>query len=220
MKKFSFPYWQNVLGRIEEHVKGELPSVSEIGMASSDPFKVLISTIISLRTKDKVTLESSLKLFERADGVEKMSRLTGEEISELIYPAGFFRKKGETIREICLILIESYDGKVPRTREDLLSLPGVGLKTANLVLSLGWGIPAICVDIHVHRIANRMGWVKTSKPDDTEKALRMILPVEYWISLNEDLVLFGQKECTPLSPHCSRCPLSPFCPRIGVERHR
>ena len=220
LKKYSSGYWKEVTGIIAQHVKGGWPSVSEISRESADPFKVLISTIISLRTKDKVTFESSARLFAIADTPEKTVALESEEISRLIYPAGFFRKKGENIREISRIILEQHNGCVPKERDALLALPGVGLKTANLVLSLGWGIPAICVDIHVHRISNRMGWVTTKTPDDTEKALSRILPVDYWISINELLVLYGQQVCTPLSPRCSLCPLNSFCKRIGVDKHR
>ena len=162
MKKPDRNYWDRVLGTIADHVEGTLPSVTEIGRDSADPFKVLISTVISLRTKDKVTLESSLRLFARAGTAEDMLKLDEDEIASLIYPAGFYKTKAKNIKEICSRLNEE-GGIVPQDRESLLSLPGVGLKTANLVLSQGWGIPAICVDIHVHRIANRMGWSKRKK---------------------------------------------------------
>ncbi|MDC7223748.1 MAG: endonuclease III [Spirochaetales bacterium] len=218
-KEFNEEYWDQVLPIIKESVKGSLPSVSEIGRDSSDPFKVLISTIISLRTKDKVTFESSLRLFEKADSPEAMSQLETDKIAELIYPAGFYKTKAENIKKICRIILEG-NGEVPRSKESLLALPGVGLKTANLTLSLGWGIPAICVDIHVHRISNRMGWVETGKPDDTEKELCRILPLKYWIPINELLVLFGQQICTPLSPYCSNCPLKNLCPQLNVEKSR
>jgi endonuclease III len=218
-KQFDQTYWDRVLGIIKKSTEGELPSVSEINRESSDPFKVLISTLISLRTKDKVTLESSLRLFKKAETPEAMELLEEEKIADLIYPAGFYKTKAKNIKEICRILLKK-NGIVPQTKEGLLALPGVGLKTANLVLSLGWNIPAICVDIHVHRISNRMGWVNTTKPDDTEKALQKILPVIYWIPINELLVLFGQQICTPQSPYCTSCPLSSYCPRQGVSKNR
>lgn len=180
---------------------------------------MLISTIISLRTKDKVTFESSIRLFEKAETAESMVKLEAEEIAELIYPAGFYKTKADNIKKICRLILDE-GGEVPQTQEGLLAYPGVGLKTANLVLSLGWGIPAICVDIHVHRIANRMGWVKTTKPDDSEKALRKILPLKYWIPINELLVLYGQQICTPQSPHCSRCALNQLCPQKNVNKSR
>jgi endonuclease III len=213
-------YWDKVLAVIEDTVTGTLPSVSEIGRETSDPFRVLISTVISLRTRDEVTFSASMRLFERADTPRDMLALPEEEISRLIYPAGFYRTKAQNIKRICGILQNDFGGAVPGDREHLLSLPGVGLKTANLVLSLGLNIPAICVDTHVHRIANRMGWVKTAKPDDTEKALSHILPEKYWIPINELLVLYGQQICHPLSPRCSVCPATIYCLRNGVERHR
>jgi len=161
-----------------------------------------------------------MRLFEIADTPRDLQALSEEQIAELIYPAGFYKMKAGKIKRICEILLNDFAGTVPGDREQLLSLPGVGLKTANLVLSLGLNIPAICVDTHVHRIANRMGWVKTLKPDDTERDLSLILPVEYWIPINELLVLYGQQICHPLSPRCSICPASAFCFRNGVDRHR
>ncbi len=214
-------YWYETLSLIEKDISGEdgiePPSVT---VAGDSPFIILISTIISLRTKDKVTEEASLRLFEKADTPQKMLDLSAEEISKLIYPCGFFRKKGVSIREICRTILEEYEGKVPKTKEALTKLSGVGLKTANLVLSMGYNIPAICVDIHVHRIANRFGWVKTLKADRTERDLSLILPKEYYIPINHMMVKFGQKTCTPISPHCSICPLSNRCPSIGVTTRR
>jgi endonuclease-3 len=190
-------------------------------MKSGDsPFIILIATIISLRTKDKVTEEASARLFKEAETPLEMSRLSPEKIAELIYPCGFFRKKGESISKICHLIEEKYKGEVPDSKEALMTFPGVGLKTANLVLSMGYHIPAICVDIHVHRISNRMGWVKTSNADKTEAALSKILPLKYHIPINHLLVKFGQKTCTPLSPYCSRCPLTEICPATDVQKTR
>ena len=197
-------YWDVVLGIIEKAVIGALPSVSEIGRETEDPFRILISTIISLRTRDEVTFSASMRLFEVADTPREMLSLSEEQIAEIIYPAGFYKMKAQNIKKICHTLLKDFSGAVPGDREALLSLPGVGLKTANLVLSLGLNIPAICVDTHVHRIANRMGWVNTAKPDDTENKLSLILPEKYWISINELLVLYGQQICHP--------PLSPLLP--------
>lgn len=214
-------YWYKTVQLIQKEVSGpegiETPSVMKMG---ETPFHILIFTIISLRTKDKVTEEASERLFNEADTVEKMGRLSAEEIGSLIYPCGFFRRKGESIEKICRIILEEFKGKVPNDKENLMRFPGVGLKTANLVLSLGFNIPAICVDIHVHRIANRMGWVHTANADKTEAALSELLPVEYHIPINHILVKFGQKTCKPLSPYCSRCPLADFCPAIGVTKKR
>jgi endonuclease-3 len=149
-----------------------------------------------------------------------MIELSKEEIEKLIYPVGFYPTKAGRIIEISRILIEKYEGKVPGSIEQLLELPGVGRKTANLVLAEGYKIPAICVDTHVHRISNRIGYVKTKTPDQTEAELRKKLPEKYWIIYNEILVAFGQTLCRPISPHCSKCPVSDYCKRIGVEKSR
>lgn len=197
-------------------------SVNRIADATSrpDPFRVLLSTLISLRTRDEVTFAASDRLFAVADSPAAVRTLGEERIAELIYPAGFFRTKAGNIIRICDILISRHSGAVPETLEELIALPGVGRKTANLVLGLGFGIPAICVDIHVHRIPNRLGWVRTRTPEETERVLMKVLPQELWIPINEWLVGFGQRVCTPQSPHCSECPFSSTCPRIGVERSR
>ncbi len=197
-----------------------VPSVSEVAGTSENPFLILISTVISLRTKDEVTTEASKRLFSRASEPEKMAALGEKTIQELIYPAGFYRRKAQNIIEICKILLAHYGGKVPKDREALLDLPGVGLKTANLTLSLGYGLPYICVDTHVHRITNRLGWVKSPTPEKTEEALMQVLPKRHWIPVNELLVRFGQAVCTPISPRCSICPLADACPRAGVEKSR
>ena len=198
----------------------ELPSVSLIGQENGTPYKILISTLISLRTKDDVTLSASRRLFERADTPAAMITLANSEIEELIYPCGFFRVKAENILKISKMILEDHGGEVPGSPEELLAFPGVGLKTANLVLSLGFGIPAICVDTHVHRIANRFGWITTTKPDDSVAALESVLPREHWIEINELLVLYGQQICTPRNPRCSECLLSSHCLRKGVEQSR
>lgn len=197
-------------------------SVNRIADADErpDPFKVLISTIISLRTRDEVTIASSHRLFSRASTPPEVGALGETTIEELIYPAGFYRVKAANIVAICSILREKHAGGVPDTIEELVALPGVGRKTANLVLGLGFGIPAICVDIHVHRISNRLGWIVTRTPDQTEKALAAIVPERFWIPMNEWLVGFGQQTCTPQSPWCSRCPVVARCPRVGVTRAR
>jgi endonuclease III len=197
-----------------------LPSVDTIESERSGPWAVLVSTLISLRTKDSVTLPASRRLLDAAPGPEETIALDETRIAELIYPAGFYRTKAKNLRAIAHETIEKYGGMVPGDREALLELPGVGLKTANLVLSVGFGIPAICVDIHVHRIANRRGWIRTSGPDESEKALRGILPEKWWIPANRILVSFGQKICKPVSPHCSQCPVSEGCPREGVSKSR
>lgn len=213
--------WDTAVRNIRNHVLGgETPSVSQIAEQNRDPFRVLISTMISLRTKDSVTLAASNRLFERASGPDELAALTAAEIADLIYPAGFYRTKAGNLKRTSEIMVEKYGGAVPADREGLLSFPGVGRKTANLVLNLGFGIDAVCVDTHVHRISNRLGWVETKTPDETETALMEVLPKRYWIEINELLIRFGQKTCTPVSPFCSRCPLAEECPRRGVTAHR
>ncbi len=195
-------------------------AVTAVAEESRDPFRVLISCLISLRTKDEVTGAASRRLFAKADTPAKMLRLREREIAKLIFPAGFYRTKAQRIREISQTLVNGYKGRVPDTLEELLQLNGVGRKTANLVLTVAYGKPGICVDTHVHRISNRLGWVKTKTPEQTELALRKILPKRYWIPINDWLVTFGQNICQPVSPWCSKCPLQKDCPQIGVRYRR
>ncbi len=197
-----------------------LPSVSTIAEEDNDPYKVLVSTIISLRTKDAVTIEASRRLFAIAPDIRTLASLDSAVISEAIKPAGFYKRKGEQLRKIAEIIRDEYNSEVPSDMDTLLSLPGVGLKTASLVLNLGFGIDAICVDCHVHEIANRIGWVSTKTPEETEKELRRILPMRFWIPLNELLVRYGQLVCTPVSPKCSICPINDSCGKKGVEKSR
>lgn len=173
-----------------------------------------------MRTKDDVTLAASERLFERAPNVWSLAALEEEEIAARIYPAGFYRTKARNLRRIAVTLRDDFGGRVPDTEQGLLALSGVGRKTANLVLGLGFSVPAICVDTHVHRIPNRLGMLSTKNPEQTEEALKESLPKEYWIEINGLLVAFGQQVCTPVSPWCSRCPLADRCPQIGVTRSR
>lgn len=197
-----------------------LPAISTLADENNDPFQVLIATLISLRTKDKVTIEASRRLFERAATPLAMLHLSNQEIEELIYPAGFYRVKANNILKISQILSDKYGGEVPPQKELLMELPGVGTKTANLTLNLGFNIEAICVDIHVHRISNRMGWIATKTPEESEVALEKIMPRHFWIPLNELLVTYGQQICRPVSPICSKCGVYDYCQRVGVERSR
>jgi len=185
-----------------------------------DPWAVLVSTVISLRTKDEVTLSASERLLERARNPAELSGIKEEEIAKLIYPAGFYRNKAASLKKIACILLEQYGGKVPALMEELLALPGVGRKTANLVLNEAFDLDAICVDIHVHRISNRCGWLSSKTPEETEMILRDILPKKYWKRINYLLVLYGQKLCRPVSPFCSRCVIEKHCLRNGVDRSR
>lgn len=196
-----------------------LPSVTLVSR-HHDPFTVLISCILSLRTKDKTTIEASQRLFQVADNPQDMLQLSPRQIQRLIYPVGFYRIKAKVISGICRRLMAQFGGNVPSDRQQLLQFKGVGRKTANLVLGLGYGIPAICVDTHVHRIPNRLGWVRTTTPEQTETALEKLIPKRSWIRLNTYLVAFGQHICLPVSPCCSRCQVYRFCQRRGVRQHR
>lgn len=204
----------------EEMPRYQQPLVEGMGRDRPDPFRILIATILSLRTKDTMTAVVAPRLFAVADTPAAMLALSEERLAELIYPVGFYRNKARTIRQICAILLEKYGGRVPADLDALLALPGVGRKTANLVLTVAYGLPGICVDTHVHRITNRWGYVQTKNPDATELALREKLPPEYWIGINGLLVTLGQNICHPTSPQCSICPVVGYCARIGVTRSR
>jgi endonuclease-3 len=205
---------------IEKQVKEfNIPWVTKVSQRK-DPYKVLVSCILSLRTKDKTTAEASKRLFKVVSTPKEMIKLSKRKIQKLIYPVGFYRNKAKAILEISKKIIRDFSGRVPSRLEDLLSLKGVGRKTANLVLGLGYNRPAICVDTHVHRISNRLGWVKTQNPQGTEEALEKIIPKNYWIRLNTILVAFGQNVCVPISPFCNRCYVNSYCKKIGVNRHR
>lgn len=213
--------WDEQIKALRNRVYGsDLPSVTQIAQDHRNPFRVLISTIISLRTKDEVTSAASRRLFAEADTPSAIAALGEAEISKLIYPAGFYRNKARHIKQSSRILVDEFNGQVPADKDLLLGLPGVGVKTANLTLNLGFGIDAICVDTHVHRISNRVGWVETRTPEETEKDLEKILPKKYWIEINGLLVTYGKGVCTPRSPRCSTCPLSAECPKNGVLRTR
>lgn len=203
----------------EEYPRWAEPIVTEISR-QHDPFKVLISTVISLRTKDETTAESARRLFRLAETPHRMRALSEEEIGRAIYPAGFYRTKAKQIRRISQILTQERDGRVPDSIEELLLLPGVGRKTANLVVTLAYGKPGICVDTHVHRISNRLGYVQTKTPEKTEFALRAKLPARYWIEYNDLLVSYGKHVCTPLSPFCSKCRIESYCDRVRVSKWR
>ena len=185
-----------------------------------DPFRILISCLLSLRTKDKTTSEASARLFALAQTPATLLKLPPPTIERAIYPVGFYRTKAKSIRQICRRLLDVYGGKVPDSIDELVTLSGVGRKTANLVVTVGFQKPGICVDIHVHRISNRWGYVKTKTPEQTEEALRRKLPEQYWITFNDLLVPYGQNLCQPVSPWCSKCKLTEYCDRVGVTRSR
>lgn len=197
-----------------------VPSVTEIARRSRSPFKVLVSTVISARTKDEVTGEAARRLFAVASTPGTLKALSAKRIEELIYPAGFYHTKAKAIRALSAKLVSEFGGRVPDTMEMLLTLPGVGRKTANLVLTLGFGLPGICVDTHVHRVANRLGIIKTKVPAETEACLRATLPKGHWLEINDLLVTFGKTICAPVSPRCSICPIARSCARAEVVRSR
>jgi len=198
----------------------EQPLIDQMHAENQTPFKILIATILSLRTKDSTTAIAAPKLFLLAETPKTMLKLNTVEIETAIYPVGFYRNKAKSILKISRMLIEDFGGDVPQTLDELLLLPGVGRKTANLVLTMGFDLPGICVDIHVHRISNRWGYVQTKNADATELVLREKLSQEYWIAYNQLLVTLGQTLCRPISPICSQCPISHLCPKIGVTRQR
>ena len=202
-----------------ENKKYIVPIVTIVSMTKS-PFMVLISCILSLRTKDKVTAEASNRLFKLADNPEKMLGLSIKSIEKAIYPVGFYKTKAKRIKEICKALLDDYGGVVPDEIDELLKLNGVGRKTANLTVTLGYGKLGICVDTHVHRISNRLGLVKTKTPEQTEFALRKKLPKKHWLIYNDLLVTYGQNLCVPVSPWCSKCKIFKYCKRVGVKKSR
>ena len=206
--------WRDELG-------AEDPSVTTVAENyQHDPWAVLVSTILSLRTKDEVTMIASKRLLEKASDPYKLNNLKQSQIEKLIYPVGFYHNKAASLKKIAHILLLTYKSKVPSTMEELLELPGVGRKTANLVLTEAFDLEGLCVDIHVHRISNRCGWLTSKDPEETEMILRDILPVKYWKRINYLLVLYGQKLCRPVSPFCSRCMITKHCLRNGVDRSR
>jgi len=209
-----------VIAILRQHVKGWTPPLVDDHAPAWTPYQILIATILSLRTKDTLTAQVAPRLFALARTPHAMITHSAEQIEQVIYPVGFYHTKARNILAISHTLIEQYGGAVPNTLEQLLKLPGVGRKTANLVITAGYGLPGICVDVHVHRISNRWGYVTTATPEQTEFALRAKLPPEYWLEYNGLLVSMGQNLCTPTSPWCSRCPLTQFCQRMGVARSR
>ena len=216
--------WDGIFAALEqwrEKERASDPSVSAVAASfRRDPWAVLVSTILSLRTKDEVTLAASERLLKRVPSSAKTRLMEESEIARLIYPVGFYRNKAASIKNISFLLLERFNDKVPPRMEDLLALPGVGRKTANLVLNEAFDIDAVCVDIHVHRISNRCGWLSSETPEETEMILRKILPKKYWKRINYLLVLYGQKLCRPVSPFCSSCVIKKYCDQNGVTRSR
>lgn len=207
-----------LIAKAMEHLPD--PSVTLVGKRWKSPFLVLISCILSLRTKDGTTLPASERLFALADDPASMLTLSLPQIEKAVYPVGFYKTKARTIHGICLDILEKFGGKVPDDIDTLMTMKGVGRKTANLVLTEGFAKPAMCVDTHVHRISNRLGYVRTKTPEETEWALRQKLPRKFWMQYNALLVTWGQNVCKPVSPLCSTCPVKGICQRNGVTVNR
>lgn len=216
----DFPF-QEMMKTLQTLFPDDVPAITKISQQEkNDPYLVLIGTLLSLRTKDETTEKAMEKLIKRAKTPQELLKIPEEELQKLIYPVGFYRIKSRTLRDVSEIIINKYGGQVPDSIDELLTIKGIGRKTANLVITEGFGKPGICVDTHVHRISNRLGVVSTKNPHETEESLRRVLPKQYWIIYNTLLVTFGKRICKPISPLCSTCSLSQICKNIGVGLHR
>jgi len=215
-----FPF-KEMVTILKRHLKDDVPVVTKIARQKrKDPFLILVGTLLSLRTKDEMTEKVMGRLVRKARTPEELLRIPADDLQRLIYPVGFYRNKAKVLINTARVIIETYNGIVPDSIDELLSIKGVGRKTANLVVTEAYGKPGICVDTHVHRISNRTGAVSTKDPHQTEESLRKILPRQYWAVYNALLVTFGKRICSPLSPRCSQCPITHICARKGVTRHR
>ena len=209
-----------MIGTLKHFYRADVPALTKIARRERNPFLVLIGCLLSLRTKDAVTDAAMERLLQKARTPEEILSLSNEELERIIYPVGFYRTKARVLKGVSKVILEDYGSRVPSTMEELLKLKGVGRKTANIVITEGFGRPGIAVDTHVHRISNRLGAVRTKNPHETEKELEKVLPQKYWIIYNTLLVTHGQRTCTPLSPFCSRCPIFDLCKRVGVTKSR
>lgn len=216
----GFPF-REMIETLQALFLDDIPAITKISQKEkSDPYLVLIGTLLSLRTKDEMTEKAMKKLTQKARTPEELLKIPEEELQKIIYPVGFYRTKSHTLRDVSEIIIKKYGGHVPDSIDELLTIKGIGRKTANLVITEGFGKPGICVDTHVHRISNRLGIVSTKNPHETEESLREVLPGQYWTIYNTLLVTFGKRICKPVSPLCSNCPLSRICKKSGVNKHR
>jgi len=207
-----------VMAELEKHfTRVRTPVVDQIQNQTKDPFKVLVTTILSARTKDETTSQAAKKLFEKVKNIDDLEKISAEELDSIIHQVGFHNAKTKYLKQLPSVLKEKFGGKIPSEIDELLQLPGVGRKTANLVRAIAFSLPAICVDVHVHRICNRWGYVQTKTPYETEMELRKILPERYWLTFNSYVVAFGQNLCTPRKPKCNQCPIYNQCARIGVK---
>ncbi len=200
-----------------EFAAHRMPVVDLIELQTNDPLKVLVTTVLSARTKDDVTAAAAKRLFAEISNLEDLDAMPRTRLEKLIFPVGFFRTKARHLKLLPTALRSLFHGTIPQTVEDLVQLPGVGRKTANLVVAVAFRKPALCVDVHVHRIFNRLGYVRTATPLETEMKLRSILPGRMWLTINSCLVSFGQHTCFPVNPRCDRCPLAAHCNRVGVQ---
>ena len=198
----------------KEYDKHRAPIVEFIAAQTKDPFRVLVTTILSARTKDQTTTDVTYLLFKQIKNLNDLKLIPEKKLANLIFPVGFFRQKAKHLKQLPAVIEKEFNGEIPRSIEELCRLPGVGRKTANLVLAVAFDIPAVCVDVHVHRICNRLGFIKTATPFDSEMALRKILPRRYWISWNALLVSFGQTTCRPQHPLCNTCPINKYCDKL------
>ncbi len=206
---------------LKKEVKSyNVPIVDLIQIQTNNPFKVLVGTILSARTKDETTSKACEKLFSKVKTFKDLKTIPAKQLEKLIFPVSFYKTKAKHLKQLPVVLKEKFNGKIPETVDELIELPGVGRKTANLVVAIAFDKHGICVDVHVNRILNRIGYVKTKTPFETEMALREKLPKKYWKTINSLLVAFGQNLCRPISPYCSKCPITKYCNRIGVKKSR
>ncbi|MEM4215328.1 MAG: endonuclease III [Candidatus Pacearchaeota archaeon] len=218
MKTKNIDKVMNILARYFNY--SEKTTLNRMRCQKEDPFKILISCLLSLRTQDKNTEKVSKQLFAVADTPEAIANMPLKKLEKLIYSSGHYKKKARTLKYVSKVLLEKYKGKVPNNKQELLSIKGIGPKTANIVLSFAFCQNVLPIDTHCHRIPNRLGWVKTKTPEQTEKALESILPKRYWREFNAIFVLFGKTICKPISPLCSKCPIARYCKKVGVKRSR
>jgi len=218
MKKINIAKIHSILKKEVKQYK--VPVVDLIEIQTNNPDKVLIATLLSARTKDEVTAQACKRLFTKIKNIKDLKKLTQKQIEKLIYPVGFYKTKAKHLNQLPIILEKEFNNKVPNKLDDLIKLPGVGRKTANLVIAVAFNDYGVCVDTHVHKIMNRLGYVKTRTPYETELELRKKLPKRYWKTFNSIFVAFGQNICRPVSPHCSRCPIIKYCNQINVKTRR
>ena len=216
MKLYSHDIAKVYIILSREFKKNRVPVVDLIEAQTRDPFKILVTTILSARTKDATTAAAARKLFNCVDTPADLAALTIAELEKLIFPVGFYHEKTKNLKRLPGVLEKQFAGKIPSTVEELILLPGVGRKTANLVVAVAFNKPAVCVDVHVHRIFNRLGYLVSKRPLETEQLLRKHLPVKYWTTFNSYFVSFGQHTCFPINPHCDSCQIYRWCGRVGV----